>query len=230
MAPTETGEAAAGGALAEIVESIGNTGDSKAARKVVKAEAKAAKRAAKRERKATHKQAKAAAVATRKAVEEGTEAPGVTVMAKPKAPKFTVSKARNAINVGKVVVPAVLPVVAPYAIRAAGAARAAYDRYQARKLGVSVEELSEYGGRGAALHARIAGLSEGLGELRASGDAAKLRFAEETGPTLQQLNSAVRAAERMPAARRKPAHRAVAAELDGLEAQLLQHLGVPGRE
>lgn len=145
-------------------------------------------------------------------------------------PRVTPKKAQNAINVGKVVLPALLPVVTPYAVRAAGAARAAYDRRKARKLGVSADELAEYGGHGAALHARIAGLSGGLGDLRASGDAAKVQFAEQAGPTLQQLSTAVRAAERMPAARRKQAHRAVAEELDGLEARLLQHLGVPARE
>lgn len=214
------------GALAEAVESLANAGESKAGRKVVKAERKSAKRAAKRERKATRKAAKAAARATRKAVEEGTEAPGVTVVAKDKEPRITVSKARNAINVGKVVAPAVLPVVMPYLVRAAGAGRAAYDRYQARKLGVSVDALAEYSGHGAALHARIAGLSEGVRDLRASGDADKVRFAEETQPTLQQLSTAVRAAERMPATRRKQAHRAVATELDGLETRLLQQLGV----
>jgi hypothetical protein len=40
------------------------------------------------------------------------------------------------------------------------------------------------------------------------------------------LATAVRAAERMPSARRRPAHRAVAADLDQLEADLLRHLGV----
>lgn len=141
-------------------------------------------------------------------------------------PRLTAKKASNAISVGKVVLPAVLPVVMPYAVRAANAAREAYDRHKARKLGVNVESLGEYGGRGAALHARIAGLSDSLADVRATGDAAKVRFADETGPTLQQLSAAVRASERMPAARRKQAHQAISGELDGLEARLLQHLGV----
>ncbi|HEY2060927.1 DUF6474 family protein [Amycolatopsis sp. NBC_01480] len=142
--------------------------------------------------------------------------------------RVTPKKAKNAVAVAKVLGPAVLPVVAPYAVRAAGAARELYDRYQARKLGVAIDQLGEYTGRGAALHARIAGLVQGLAELRKSSKAtaADTKFADETQGTLEQLSATVRAAERMPAARRKAAHRAVAGELDRLEEQLLHRLGV----
>ncbi|MFE0026914.1 DUF6474 family protein [Amycolatopsis sp. NPDC059021] len=142
--------------------------------------------------------------------------------------RITPKKAKNAIAVAKVIGPAVIPVVAPYAVRAAGAARELYDRYQARKLGVSVDQLGEYTGRGAALHARIAGLAQGLGELRKSSKAseADVSFATDAQGTLEQLSATVRAAERMPASRRKPAHRAVAGELDRLEGQLLHRLGL----
>ncbi|RJQ90659.1 DUF6474 family protein [Amycolatopsis panacis] len=142
--------------------------------------------------------------------------------------RITPKKAKNAVAVAKVLGPAVLPVVAPYAVRAAGAARELYDRYQARKMGVAVDQLGEYTGRGAALHARIAGLVQGLGELRKSAKAtdADRKFTEETQSTLEQLSATVRAAERMPAARRKAAHRAVNGELERLEEQLLHRLGV----
>ncbi|QRP45943.1 DUF6474 family protein [Amycolatopsis sp. FDAARGOS 1241] len=142
--------------------------------------------------------------------------------------RITPKKAKNAIAVAKVIGPAVLPIVAPYAVRAAGAAREAYDRYQARKLGVAVDQLGEFTGRGAALHARIAGLVQGLNELKKSGKAtdADQKFAADTQGTLEQLSATVRAAERMPATRRKAAHRAVSSELDSLEEQLLHRLGV----
>ncbi|HWD05072.1 MAG TPA: DUF6474 family protein [Amycolatopsis sp.] len=142
--------------------------------------------------------------------------------------RITPKKAKNAIAVAKVLGPAVLPIVAPYAVRAAGAAREAYDRYQARKLGVAVDRLGEFTGRGAGLHARIAGLAQGLSELKQStkaGDADQ-KFATTTQGTLEQLSATVRAAERMPTTRRKAAHRAVASELDALEEQLLHRLGV----
>lgn len=142
--------------------------------------------------------------------------------------KFSPKNARNVLGVAKVIAPAVIPVVAPFAVQAAGAARDAYDRYQARKLGVDVSRLAEFTGRGAKLHARISGLADGLVELAMSSKAtaADKEFADKTKATLEQLAASVRAAERMPAPRRKSAHRAVAGELDVLEGQLLQRLGV----
>lgn len=142
--------------------------------------------------------------------------------------RFTPKKAKNAVAVAKVLGPAVIPVVAPYAVRAAGAAREMYDRYQARKLGVAVDQLGAYTGRGAALHARIAGLAEGCRDLQKSEKASQAdqEFAKDSLGTLEQLSATVRAAERMPAARRKSAHRAVAGELERLEGQLLHRLGL----
>jgi hypothetical protein len=142
--------------------------------------------------------------------------------------RITPKKAKNALAVAKVIGPAVLPVVAPYAVRAAGAARELYDRYQARKLGVAVDQLGEYTGRGAALHARIAGLAQGMEDLRKSEKATTSdeEFVKNGLGTLEQLSATVRAAERMPAARRKAAHRAVAGELERLEGQLLHRLGI----
>lgn len=141
---------------------------------------------------------------------------------------WTPKKARNAVSVAKVIVPAVAPVLLPVAVRAAGAAREAYDRYQARRLGVPVERLPEFTGRGARLLARVAGVSEAAADLRDAPRAGNedIRFAHDAQQTLEQLTTAVRAAERMPASRRKAAHQAVAAELERLEAQILQRLGV----
>ncbi|MGH3452170.1 MAG: DUF6474 family protein [Haloechinothrix sp.] len=168
-----------------------------------RAEAKATKLAVKKERKAAKKSAKEA-----------------------EAARFDAKKAKNAVKVGKVLVPAIIPVLAPLAARAAAVARDAYDRRKARRIGVDVEALGEFQGRGAALNARIAGLSDGISELRAGGTAEGSQFADRCSSTLRQLSSAVKASERMPATRRKAAHRAVSDELDRLETQLLHHLGV----
>ncbi|WP_236790246.1 DUF6474 family protein [Amycolatopsis sp. GM8] len=141
---------------------------------------------------------------------------------------LTPKKARNAVSVAKIIVPAVVPVLAPFAVRAAGAAREAYDRYQARRLGVPVERLPEFTGRGAGLLARIAGVSDALADLRKAERSTEddRKFAADAQATLEQLTAAVRAAERMPAARRRAAHQAVTAELERLETQVLNHLGV----
>src|SRR5947199_818957 len=102
---------------------------------------------------------------------------------------LTPKKARNAVAVAKIVVPAVAPVLAPFAVKAAGAVREAYDRYQAHRLGVPVEALSEYTGRGAGLLARIAGVSDALADLRRSTKATKddSAFATDAQATLEQL-------------------------------------------
>jgi hypothetical protein len=137
-------------------------------------------------------------------------------------PRFTPAHAKNLIGLAKVVGPAVVPVVAPYALRAASMARDAVDRMRARRLGVEVKDLATYSGRGGALHARIAGAAAAAAELRNS-DAA---FADASEARLTKLAAAVRAAERMPNARRKAAYKAVSQELDRLEEDLLHRLGV----
>ncbi|MBK1784475.1 DUF6474 family protein [Prauserella cavernicola] len=141
---------------------------------------------------------------------------------------LTPKKARNAVKVAKVIIPAAVPVLAPIAVRAAGAARDAYDRYQAHRMGVSVDQLSEFTGKGGASLARIAGAAEGLTQLRRSPKVTDedLTFVERSQGTLEQLAASVRAAEHMPSARRKAAHRAVAAELEHIESQLLHRLGI----
>ncbi len=127
------------------------------------------------------------------------------------------------VGVAKVLGPVVVPVVAPYLLKAASAARDGLDRYRARRLGIDVGDLAEYTGRGGALHARIVGADQSLAELEASDT--DRDFAVRSRSSLAKLAAAVRAAERMPVARRKAAHRAVAAELDPIEQELLRRLG-----
>ena len=139
---------------------------------------------------------------------------------------MTPARAKRLIGVGR----AVLPLLAPYALAAAGVARARWDVYQAARLGVTPDRLNAYTGRGGALHARIDRLAESLDALdddtEAHATSASRRFAVETRPRLADLAVAVRAAEQMPAPRRRTAYRSVGAELDRIEVQLLTHLGV----
>ncbi|OQO90758.1 DUF6474 family protein [Saccharomonospora piscinae] len=141
---------------------------------------------------------------------------------------ITPKRAKNAVKVAKVVVPAAVPALAPLLVRAAGALREAYDRQHARRLGIDVAQLPEYSGRGGMLLARIAGAADGLTQLanasRATAD--DREFVTRSRGTLEQLTASVRAAERMPAARRKAAHRAVGAELDTVETEVLRRLGI----
>jgi hypothetical protein len=136
----------------------------------------------------------------------------------------TPSNAKRAIAVGKVLAPVLIPI----AMRAAGAARGIWDDRRARRLGVAPGELGLYSGKGGALHARIARVAQALPELNGSGDqaGAVTQFVADTEPRLTDLAAAVRAAEMMPTERRRAAHRAVAAELDRIEPELLRLLGV----
>jgi hypothetical protein len=143
-------------------------------------------------------------------------------------PRVTPKKAKNAISVAKVVGPAVIPVVAPYALKAAGEARDRFDRFRARRLGVDVEDIAKYSGRGGGLQARIAGDLRGCGELteRDGHSEADAQFATSSSERLQALTAAVRAAERMPYSRRRAAFQSIDADLDVLEKELLERLGV----
>lgn len=139
----------------------------------------------------------------------------------------TPGNAKKIIGIAKIVG----PVLAPFALRAASSVRASYDRSRARKLGVPVEDLGSFTGHGAALHARIAGDSVALRDLRQQATADERgnaeTYADQAEARLAQLTSAVRAAERMPAQRRRSAHRAVDQELARIESELLTRFGVP---
>jgi Family of unknown function (DUF6474) len=144
-------------------------------------------------------------------------------------PRLTPGSAKNLVGVAKIIGPAVLPVVTPYLMKAAGAARDGLDRRRARRLGIDVAELPEFTGRGGALHVRIVGADQSLAELegRESASDDDRAYATRARDTLTNLAAAVRAAERMPTARRKAAHKSISHGLDPIERELLRRLGVP---
>lgn len=165
--------------------------------------------------KAEQKQAKAGQKAKEKG-EHGTVTPG---------------NAKKIVGVVKVIGPA----LAPYAARAAAGAREGYERMRAHQLGVPVSDLGRFTGKGAALHARIAGNADALRELREKAATAPAdseqrvgteKFVESAEQRLEQLTSVVRAAERMPTTRRKSAHRSVSGELSRIEDDIMNRLGL----
>lgn len=139
---------------------------------------------------------------------------------------LTASRAKRLIGVSK----AVAPLLAPYALAAAGVMRASWDAHRAARLGVEPGQLSAYAGPGGALHARLSRVAEALTELESGAGVtvtdAHRAFAAETRPRLADLAVAVRAAEQMPSARRRTAYRAITGELDRIEIDLLTHLGI----
>ena len=139
---------------------------------------------------------------------------------------LTGKSAKRIIGVGT----AVAPLLAPYALAAAGAVRGAWDARKAARLGVAADQLGAYAGPGGALHARLSRIAEALTELesgpQAQSDGEVSAFAADTRPRLADLAVAVRAAEQMPTPRRRTAYRAIGEELDRIEVDLLTHLGV----
>ncbi|HEX2301098.1 MAG TPA: DUF6474 family protein [Pseudonocardiaceae bacterium] len=140
--------------------------------------------------------------------------------------RITPRNAKRAIGIAKVVV----PLAVPLAFQAAAYTRDRWDRAKAHRLGVPVERLGEFSGRGGALHVRIANLTAAVGELQVTRpDQAhpdQTEFADGSARRLGDLAAAVRAAEQMPRGRRRATHQAVATELDLVEAGLLDRLGV----
>lgn len=140
---------------------------------------------------------------------------------------LTAAQAKRMIGISK----AVAPLLAPYALAAASVARSRWDAYRAARLGVQPDQLSAYAGPGGALHARLSRAAEALTELDTGAVVAPTAegraFVAATRPRLADLAVAVRAAEQMPSGRRRAAYRAIGAELDRVETDLLTQLGVP---
>ncbi|MGA9871800.1 MAG: DUF6474 family protein [Rhodococcus sp. (in: high G+C Gram-positive bacteria)] len=136
---------------------------------------------------------------------------------------FSAAQVRKYIGIARVLV----PVLTPIAYRVATVVRGRLDERKASQMGVSPAELGEFTGHGARLSARIAGAEKSLARVAASNsDAETGKFADAISSRLTDLGTAVRTSEQMPPARRKAAHQAISAELDGIEADLLARLGV----
>lgn len=135
----------------------------------------------------------------------------------PSTPKLDRKVVKRYAGVAGVVLPAVMPLV----YQGAAILRDRWDQERARRLGVPLDRLGEFSGRGAALHARLARLSDSLDEL-ARGHSDQAGFVETSQARLADLAASVRATEQMPAARRRETHRSIASELDGIEQELLR--------
>lgn len=137
--------------------------------------------------------------------------------------KLSVSQIRKYIGIARLLT----PVLAPLIYRGAVVVRGQLDQQRAAKMGIAAEELGSYTGHGAHLSARIAGAERSANDIAAQfNDAETVAFTTAIRGRLAELSTAVRAAEQMPTPRRRAAHHAIAAELDGVEADLLARLGV----
>ncbi|BBY03348.1 DUF6474 family protein [Mycobacterium seoulense] len=120
------------------------------------------------------------------------------------------------------------PILTPLIYRAAVSARALIDQRRADRLGIPLAQIGQFSGHGAQLSARIAGAEKSLRAVqdKKPKDAETKQFVSAITERLADLSAAVTAAENMPAARRRAAHAAIAAQLDGIEADLMARLGL----
>lgn len=120
------------------------------------------------------------------------------------------------------------PVLVPVAYRAAIAARGAIDERKADQLGVPLSQLGQFSGHGGQLSARIAGAEQSLRLVaeKKPKDAETKQFVAAVTDRLSDLSAAVMAAENIPTTRRRGAHAAIAAQLDGIDADLMARLGL----
>jgi hypothetical protein len=134
------------------------------------------------------------------------------------------SRLRRLLTVSRLLAPVVVPLI----YRASIAARGILDQRKADRLGIPLSQLGQFSGAGGALAARIAGAEQSLRQVaeKKPKDTETKQFVTAINERLKDLSAAVTAAENMPAPRRKTAHAAITAQLDGVDADLMARLGV----
>lgn len=137
---------------------------------------------------------------------------------------FSPTRIRRVLTVSRLLAPVLTPII----YRAAVSARALVDQRRADQLGIPLAQIGQFSGHGAELSARIAGAEKSLRSVqdRKPRDAETKQFVTAITERLADLSAAVTAAENMPAGRRRAAHAAIAAQLDGIEADLMARLGL----
>ena len=120
------------------------------------------------------------------------------------------------------------PVLVPLAYRGAIAVRGMLDQRRADQLGVPLAQIGQFSGHGAVLSARINGAEQATRRVAEKNpkDVETTQFVAAINDRLSDLAAAVTAAENMPAARRKAAHAAIGAQLDGIDADVMARLGL----
>ena len=121
------------------------------------------------------------------------------------------------------------PVVAAGAMKTSTEVRGLLDDRRARQLGVPIEDVAAYKGPTGTVQARITGLTKAIDELRSrrGTDQTVARFTTTTTARLAELSAASTATLSMPPSTRRAALRAISADLDQLDAELMTFLVGP---
>ncbi|KZS78861.1 DUF6474 family protein [Mycobacterium persicum] len=189
-----------------------------------KLSAKNAARHLKYERKAADKALKAQLKAQRDSDRAALKVAETQLKAAREGKLLSPTRIRRALTVSRLLA----PILAPVIYRAAIAARGLIDQRRADQLGVPLAQVGQFSGHGARLSARIAGSEQSLRMVQENKpkDAETKQFVAAISERLTELSAAITAAENMPAQRRRAAHTAISAQLDGIEADLMARLGL----
>lgn len=167
----------------------------------------------------TQQQVAKAEIAKLQAEEKAAE----KVAARAERDPFSAASIRKYLGVARILV----PVLAPLAYRGATFVRGQLDTRRAQQLGVGLDQLGEFAGPGAKLQARIAGVESTLAEIEAKHtDTETKKFVAASRDRLDSLSAAVPTPAQMPVPRRRAVHASISNELSGIEADVLNRLGV----
>ncbi|MGW6033468.1 DUF6474 family protein [Gordonia terrae] len=195
--------------------------DAKSRRKEHKARRKNEHKYFQKEMKAERKTAKQLAKSQTKVSKAEAKKFAVEAQAAADAKALSPASVKRYLTVARLVAPIAVPVV----YRAAVAGREQLSTLQASRAGVSPEVLRQFSGHGAALSARIATTRTALEKVVGTSADAK-DFVAAMTKRLDNLDIAVQTAETMSAGQRRTAHKAIADELEAVDADILARLGV----
>lgn len=134
---------------------------------------------------------------------------------KRKAGKFNAGNVSRYVNAGRVA----LPILVPLIYRGVTQLRDSSTQTKAKRAGISADQLAQFSGHGADLHARIEGIrSSLLGTSLAPG------FKRDAESRLDELRSATDNAEFMTADQRRRAHHAINSDIDKLTAEIQERI------
>ncbi|MEY1672811.1 DUF6474 family protein [Gordonia sp. ABKF26] len=197
--------------------------DAKSRRKEQKARRKNEHKYFQKEMKAERKTAKQLAKSQTKVSKAEAKKFAVEAQAAADAKALSPASVKRYLTVARLVAPIAVPVV----YRAAVAGREQLSTLQANRAGVSPEVLRQFSGHGAALSARIATTRTALEKVVAQDTSADAKdFVAAMTKRLDNLDIAVQTAETMSAGQRRTAHKAIADELEAVDADILARLGV----
>lgn len=130
---------------------------------------------------------------------------------KRKAGRVNASNVKRYIQAGRVALPVLIPLV----YRGVTQLRDSSTSAQAKKAGVTQEQLAQFSGHGAGLKARIQGISNSL-----QGTNVPAGFKRDVEERLDELRSATDNAEFMTPEQRRRAHSAISGDIDKTTAEI----------